>query len=97
MNEQMPDAVREGAESAEKDAKKVDPQAAEQPGGDLGAGQSEPLRYPDQAGQEGEPRQPRPDEIEPGEPLGAPDDPTEQDPLTEDPSRARGEQGEDVM
>ena len=82
MNEQMPGAVHEGADAAEDD---------------LGASENEPLLHPDQRGQEGEPRQPRPDEVEQGEPLGAPEDPAKPNGLTEDPSRLRGDRGEDEM
>ena len=51
---------------------------------DLGASENEPLLHPDQGGQE-------------GEPLGAPEDPAKPNGLTEDPSRLRGDRGEDEM
>ena len=97
MNEQMPDAVREGAAAAEDAVKNRGTRPSGEPGGDLGASGNEPLLHPDRGGQEGQPRQPRPDEVEPGEPLGAPDDPAKTDTPTEDPSRLRGDPGEDEM
>lgn len=82
MNEQMPDAVHEGADAAKDD---------------LGASENKPLLHPDQGGQEGQPRQPRPDEVEPGEPLGTPEAPAKRNGLDEDPSRLQGDSGEDEM
>lgn len=95
-NEQVPDAVRGGAEAAEEEVttpdsrSEPDPQPASR--GDLGASENAPLLHPNYRGQEGEPRQPRPDEVESGEPLGAPEDP-----LTKDPRRHEGDAAEDEM
>ncbi len=99
MNEQMPDAFREGADAAEEAVKNSGTHPPGEPGGDLGASGNEPLLRPDQGGQEGQPRQPRPDEVEPGEPLGSPDDPAAppKPGATDDPSSLRGGPGEDTM
>lgn len=56
---------------------------------DLGATENDPLLDPLPEAQE---RQPRPDEVAPDEPLGAPEDP-----LENDPSRVMGDPAEDDM